>query len=196
MSWSDGKARFLRVAITDRASCSRLLPEQARRLSGIVDAVIVREKDLDEASYGALLREVAAACAESVASDGSPMLCIAHTHVEAARRAGVERIHLPLPVLRKLGGAPEGFSTVGTNVHEVEEVAEAERLGARCLMASPIFVPSCKPLGGRGLGFLRQVVAASSVPVVALGGIDDEREALVREAGAAGAARMLGWMSL
>lgn len=160
----------------------------------MVDAVIVREKDLDEASYEAFLREVAAACAESTARDGSPMLCIAHSHVESARRAGVKAVHLPLPALRDLGGAPEGFAVVGTNVHEVEEVAEAERLGAGYLMASPVFAPSCKPIGGRGLGFLRKVVEASSVPVVALGGIDDEREESAREAGAAGAAQMSGWM--
>lgn len=194
MFWSEGRARFIRVAITDRASCPRPLSDQVRRLSGVVDAVIVREKDLDEVSYEALLREVAAVCAESTARDGSPMLCIAHSHVESARRAGVKAVHLPLPALRDFGGAPEGFVAVGTNVHEVEEVAEAERLGAGYLMASPVFAPSCKPMDGRGLEFLREVVEASSVPVVALGGIDDEREESVREAGAAGAARMSGWM--
>lgn len=194
MFWSDGEARFLRVAITDRASCPRSLPDQVSRLSGMVDAIIVREKDLDEDSYETLLREVAAACAGSAAQDGLPMRCIAHTHVEAARRVGVGAIHLPLPALREMGGAPEGFVAVGTNVHEVEEVAEAERLGAGYLMASPVFAPSCKPMDGRGLEFLREVVEASSVPVVALGGIDDEREESVREAGAAGAARMSGWM--
>lgn len=187
--------RFLRVAVTDRACCPRPLPEQVGRLSGIVDAVIVRAKDLDEASYEALLREVAAACARSEARDGGPLLCIAHSHVAAARRAGVGRIHLPLPVLRGLGGAPGGFSSVGTNVHEVGEVAEACRLGADCLVASPVFAPSCKPVEGRGIAFLREVVRTSRVPVLALGGIDEAREAAVREAGAAGACRMSGWMA-
>lgn len=215
MSWSDGApgggrgvgsaeargagvpsfgGRFLRVAVTDRACCPRPLPEQVRRLSGVVDAVIVRVKELDGPSYEALLREVAAACAESAARDGLPIRCIAHSHVGAARHAGVERIHLPLPVLRELGGAPEGFASVGTNVHEVGEVAEACRLGADFLVASPVFAPSCKPVEGRGTAFLREVVRASRVPVLALGGIDDAREAAVREAGAAGACRMSGWM--
>ena len=79
----------------------------------------------------------------------------------------------------------------GTNVHEADEVAEAEVLGADVLVASPVFAPSCKPAStARGLPFLRAVLDRAHAPVFALGGITDENERLIREAGAAGACRM------
>ena len=108
------------------------------------------------------------------------------------RRAasGCAAVHLPLPLLRAQG-RPDGFAWVGTNVHEADEVAEAEVLGADVLVASPVFAPSCKPAStARGLPFLRAVLDRAHAPVFALGGITDENERLIREAGAAGACRM------
>lgn len=172
--------------VTDRLGCARPLPQQVGLLAaaGAVDAVILREKDLDAASYERLAAETAAACARC------GIAFAAHTQVEAARRIGCAAVHLPLPLLRAQG-RPDGFAWVGTNVHEVEEAAEAEALGADALIAGPVFPPSCKPAStARGLPFLRTVVRRAHVPVLALGGIDDETEPLIREAGAAGACRM------
>lgn len=174
---------FLRVAMTDRRRCARPLPEQVARVAGAYDALIMREKDLDDGAYAALAREVMEAC------ERAGVAFVAHGHVPAAREAGASRLHLPLPALER-DGRPEGFDLVGTNVHEVAEVAVAEGLGADYLVASPVFVPSCKPLPGRGVAFLEQVIAAAHVPVLALGGITDATESAVRAAGAAGAVRM------
>lgn len=134
------------------------MPQQTAFLaeSGAIDAVILREKDLDDAAYELLAAEMAAVCARC------GIAFVAHAHVEAARRLGCAAVHLPLPLLRAQG-RPDGFAWVGTNVHEADEVAEAEVLGADVLVASPVF---------------------------ALGGITDENERLIREAGAAGACRM------
>ena len=174
---------FLRVAMTDRHRCARPLPEQVARVAGAYDALIMREKDLDDGAYAALAREVMAAC------ERAGVAFIAHGHVLSAREAGASRLHLPLPALER-DGRPEGFDLVGTNVQEVDEVAVAEVLGADYLVASPVFAPSCKPLPGRGVTFLEQVIAAAHVPVLALGGITDATEPVVRAAGAAGAVRM------
>ena len=177
---------FARVFVTDRLGCARPLPQQVELLAGAgaVDAVILREKSLDADAYARLAAEVAAACARC------GIAFAAHTQVDAARRIGCAAVHLPLPLLRAQG-RPEGFSWVGTNVHEVEEVDEAEALGADALVASPVFAPSCKPMtAAKGLPFLRAIVQRAHVPVLALGGITDENERLVRESGAAGACRM------
>lgn len=177
---------FARVFVTDRLSCARPLPRQVELLAaaGAVDAVILREKDLDADAYARLAAEVAAACARC------GIAFAAHTQVDAALRIECAAVHLPLPLLRAQG-RPEGFSWVGTNVHEVEEVDEAEALGADALVASPVFAPSCKPAStAQGLPFLRAVVRRARVPVLALGGITDENERMVRKSGAAGACRM------
>lgn len=177
---------FRRVFVTDRLGCALPLPQQTAFLadSGAIDAVILREKDLDDAAYELLAAEMAAICARC------GIAFVAHSHVEAARRLGCAAVHLPLPLLRAQG-RPDGFAWVGTNVHEADEVAEAEVLGADVLVASPVFAPSCKPAStARGLPFLRAVLDRAHAPVFALGGITDENERLIREAGAAGACRM------
>lgn len=176
--------RFLRVFVTDRRSCARSLADQVLLLQGEVDVVILREKDLDAEAYERLAREVAAACA------GAGIALVPHTHADAARRLGCAAIHLPLPQLRAQG-RPEGFGCVGTNVHAMAEVDEAEAVGADVLIAGPVFQPSCKPdARPAGLSFLRSVVQRAHVPVLALGGVTDENEALVRAQGATGACRM------
>ena len=76
---------FLRVAMTDRCRCARPLPEQVARVAGAYDALIMREKDLDDGAYAALAREVMAAC------DRAGVAFIAHGHVLAAREAGASR---------------------------------------------------------------------------------------------------------
>lgn len=187
--------RFARVAITDCRACPRPLPEQVERLAGAgranggVDALILREKDLAPDAYECLARKVRAAC------ERAGVAFIAHSFIEPARRAGARSLHLPLPVLERLG-RPAGFELVGTNVHEVSEVARAEALGADYLVASPVFAPSCKPLPGRGVGYLNAVIAVAHVPVLALGGITDATEPLIRQTRAAGACRMSDYMRL
>ena len=179
---------FLRVAMTDRRNCTRPLPCQVARLAGRVDVLIMREKDLGDAAYASLAREVMAAC------ERAGVVFVAHGHVAAARAVGAPYLHLPLPELDR-AGRPEGFALVGTNVHGVAEVARAERLGADYLIASPVFAPSCKPLPGRGTAFLEQVMAAARVPVLALGGITDATEPAVRATQVAGAVRMSDYMN-
>lgn len=172
--------------ITDRLSCVRPLPQQVARLAstGAIDTVMLRERDLDAAAYERLGIEVAAICARW------DIMLVAHAQVEAARRIGCAAVHLPLPLLRAQG-RPEGFSWVGTGIHELDEVEEAEALGADMLVASPVFAPSCKPASmAHGLPFLRAAVLRANVPVFALGGVIDKNETLIRESGAAGACRM------
>ena len=81
------------------------------------------------------------------------------------------------------------------SVHTVEEAINAERLGADGLIAGHIFVTDCKKgLAPRGLDFLKEVCDAVSIPVFAIGGIDDSNSYLVRLAGAQGECRMSWYM--
>lgn len=81
------------------------------------------------------------------------------------------------------------------SVHTVEEARNAEKLGADGLIAGHIFVTDCKKgLAPRGLDFLKEVCDAVSIPVFAIGGIDDSNSDLVRLAGAQGECRMSWYM--
>jgi thiazole tautomerase (transcriptional regulator TenI) len=78
---------------------------------------------------------------------------------------------------------------VGRSVHDVDGARQAARDGADYLLAGHVFDTSSKAgLPGRGIDWLRQVVAAAGIPVIALGGITTKRVPEVLAAGAHGVA--------
>lgn len=180
---------FKRIAISNRHICRLPLPEQVRRLAGRADILILREKDMKEAEYEALALQVQKACGES----GIVLIC--HTFLQAARNIGCPRIHLT--ALQLMKEQPKGFETVGVSVHSLAEALTAQRAGADYLIAGNIFETACKPgLAGRGAEFLREICEKTEIPVYGLGGITDENEEQIRQAGSAGACRMSGYMKI
>ncbi len=149
-------------------------------------AVLLREKDLSEAAYTELAREVLAICA----GEGVP--CILHSFTRAAAALGAPAVHLPLPLLRQL--APEekkAFSVIGASCHTDAEVREACAAGCGYIIAGHIFETDCKKgLPGRGVDFFRQAAACATVPVYAIGGIRPENVRALRHAGGAGVCLM------
>ena len=179
------------LCVTNRSLCREDFLTRVEKLAAARPAgIILREKDLTEAEYRRLAREVMALCR----AQGVP--CILHSFVQAALDLDDKEIHLPLSVLR---GLPEEekarFTVLGASCHSVEEALEAQALGCTYLTAGHIFDTDCKAgLPGRGLDFLREVCAAVSIPVYAIGGIGPENIGSVRAAGAAGACVMSGAM--
>ena len=152
--------------------------------------LILREKDLGEAQYELLARDVLAVCRKN------KLPCVLHNFPDAVRKIGHPALHLPMPLLRGLPGEEKAFfKTLGASCHSVEEAREAEALGCTYITAGHIFETDCKKgLPGRGLDFLREVCRNVSLPVYAIGGIGPDNIASVREAGAAGACRMSYYM--
>ena len=101
----------------------------------------------------------------------------------------MQRTHVSLPTdaLRRIG--PPGF-LIGASVHSLAQAHEAVSQGADFLVFGPIYdTPSKRQYGApQGLAALERVAAASTRPVIAVGGITPERVAEVRAAGAAGIA--------
>ncbi len=97
------------------------------------------------------------------------------------------RIHLPLETFLKHRDELGCFQQKGVSVHSREEALRAEGLGAGYLIAGHIFPTDCKQgVPPRGLEFLREVCAAVSIPVFAIGGITQFNVRDVLQAGAAG----------
>ncbi len=153
--------------------------------------LILREKDLTEGEYRELAGQVLTLCRRY------QVPCWLHTFVDIARELHPEGIHLPLPVLRKLGkkgwkGLPKNL---GASCHSLENIWEAAKLGATCCTFSPVYPSQCKPgVPPKGLELLRQVCQQSPIPVYALGGVTPERVQELAAAGAAGGVMMSGWM--
>ena len=79
-------------------------------------------------------------------------------------------------------------------IHSVGRGKRGCRLGADYLFAGNIYETDCKKgLPGRGLDFLRQVCMESSVPVYAIGGVNEERLPEILSTGAAGGCMMSGF---
>lgn len=153
-------------------------------------AILLREKDLDEADYRTLAREALALCRSA------DVPCVIHTYPAVARELGADGLHLPLPVLRTLPEAMRGrFPVLGASCHSVTDVREAMMLGCSYVTVGHIYATACKRgVPPRGLDLLRAAVQAAKIPVYAIGGVTRARLQDVLAAGAAGACVMSGLM--
>jgi thiamine-phosphate pyrophosphorylase len=175
--------------ITDRRLCGGT-EEMLRRidaaLRGGVDALQVREKDLD----GSALRDLAARVLEVCRRHHVPMLI--NDRIDVALAVDADGVHLPtnsfrVSEARQLLGAGK---LIGASAHEAGEIAAAEREGADFAVFGPIFeTPSKASYGNpQGLAALREICGATRLPVLAIGGVTAARMQEVRETGAAGVA--------
>lgn len=210
------------IAVTNRHLCSRPFMEQLERVCKLhPHAIVLREKDMSEAEYLSLARDVTALCKEY------DVQCILHSFINVAVELNHPYIHLPLPILEEYAATcqhfmpdvvstqsykntadyQQFFKVIGTSVHSVEDAIKAEQLGATYMTAGHIFATDCKKgLPPRGLDFLNNVCDAVQIPVYAIGGIniassegdnpslDVPRLKEVMECGAAGGCIMSGMM--
>ena len=89
------------------------------------------------------------------------------------------------------------FSSLGTSVHSIEQLREAESLGVTYVTAGHIFATDCKKdLSPRGLRFLSDICENTDLPVYAIGGITPENLPEVLLCGAKGACIMSSAMRL
>ena len=152
--------------------------------------IILREKDLPETEYLELARQTAEIC------DRYQTPCVLHSFPGIALELGVKRLHLPLPLLRKLSPDERAYFTVlGASCHSAEDAREAEALGCTYIAAGHVFDTDCKKgVPGRGLVFLQEICESVSIPVYAIGGIDPSNYNAVYSAGAVGACIMSSFM--
>ena len=153
-------------------------------------AIILREKDLPKDEYKALAGSVIAICEKYNTT------CILHSFSAVADELDCKAIHLPLHILKELSDKDRaGFHILGASCHSVADAKEAKRLGCTYIIAGHIFETDCKKgLAGRGVEFLKEVCESVSIPVYAIGGINDENISQIRSAGAKGACVMSGVM--
>jgi thiamine-phosphate pyrophosphorylase len=147
----------------------------------------LREKDLEAAERVALLRRLVAIGA---AHDATVMV---HEDIAAARGSGAAGIHLPS------GLSPAAFRSelprgalIGCSTHDAAELAAAAAAGADYATLSPIFATASKPGYGPALGLerLRAAASATTIPVIALGGVGAANAAACLSTGIAGIAVM------
>ncbi len=130
-------------------------------------------------------RRLEAEAARLVAASPVPVLVSGRADVALA--CGAAGVNLPeadigVPDARRLLGE----AIVGRSVHSVGGAVLAENEGADYLIFGPVWGTATHPdAPARGLRALADVVHAVRIPVIAIGGVDQER---ARECVAAGAA--------
>ena len=155
-------------------------------VDGGVTLVQLRAKSLAPG----LFIELGRALAARLAARGVPFLV--NDRVEAARACGASGVHLgqedmPVAEARRLLGPR---ATIGVSVNTAAEARRAEREGADYVGAGPAYATSTKQtdlvvLGPQGIGLIAR---ATTLPVVAIGGIDAGKAGELAAAGARGVA--------
>ncbi|TXD34959.1 thiamine phosphate synthase [Lujinxingia vulgaris] len=105
-----------------------------------------------------------------------------HAHIERAASMGCGGVHLKARQAGEVAGVRARLgeeALVGVSCHNAEELRAAEEVGADFVTLSPIFASVSKPGYGGEVGLKRwaRLVAASRVPVYALGGVRPEHVA-------------------
>ena len=179
------------LCVTSRNLCKEDFLTRIDRIAACRPAgIVLREKDLPEAEYSGLAKQVMDICA------AHGVKCILHSFVEVAIDLHADAIHLPLHILRGMTGEQkEQFRIIGASCHSVEDALEAQALGCNYITAGHVFETDCKKgLPGRGLIFLRDVCSAVHIPVYGIGGIDAGNISEVRKVSASGACLMSSLM--
>ena len=155
------------------------LAQQA--IKGGAKIIQFRDKLRTKGKLLPLAQQLRKACAES------GVIFLVNDHLDLVLASDADGLHigqedLPLATARKL---LPGDKIVGCSAATLGEALEAEEQGADYIAVGSIFVSPSKP-GTRlaGVETLREVKRKVSVPVVAIGGINEENVANVISAGA------------
>ena len=181
------KRDLLLYAVTDRHWLNgRTLLEVVREsLDGGVTMLQLREKTLEEGAFLEEARALQALCRER------HVPFIVNDNVDIARAMGADGVHVgqsdmeALDVRAKLG--PDKI--IGVSAHSVEEALLAEKHGADYLGVGAMF-PTGSKADVQELPYetLKEICAAVSIPVVAIGGISQENVAKLEGSGICGVA--------
>ncbi len=151
-----------------------------------VHLIQIRERDLD----GRALARIVARAVDAVR--GTRARILVNDRVDVAIAAGAHGVHLrgdSMPAARVRALLP-ARSLIGRSVHSRAEAIEAAAGGSLdYLLFGHVFETGSKPgLQPAGLAALAEVVAATPLPVLAVGGITTARMTEVARVGASGVA--------
>lgn len=153
-------------------------------VSAHIPLIQIREKKLS----AKLLFELAGRAAGITKGSGTKLLINGRSDV--AYMSGADGVHLPSDSV-PIKAIRESFGkefTIGASVHSFAEARIAEAAGADFVTFGPVFnTPSKEKFGEpQGLGNLKEVTQNLSIPVIAIGGVDDANYESVMHNGAAG----------
>lgn len=170
------------IAVTNRKLCRIDFLQQIENLTKWgVPKILLREKDLSPQEYENLAKQVLVICEKNNAS------CILHNFVDVALKLHAPAIHLPLGAAQAETEKLSAFKTIGISTHSMEQIKQAEALGASYVTYGHVFETDCKKgVKPRGIEALREICQSTDLPVYAIGGINSTNIEETQNVGAAG----------
>jgi thiamine-phosphate pyrophosphorylase len=182
-----------RKSLPPAGSVESLLAKIRDAIAAGVDWVQIREKDLPTRELMALVR----AAVRMAGDRPQEARVIVNDRLDVALAAGAHGVHqgsesAPAREMARwcrAGNAPAEF-LIGASCHTLEEAREAEAGGASYVFFGPIFdTPAKRSFGPpQGIARLAEACRVVRIPVVAIGGVNEENAEECLRAGAGGIA--------
>ena len=151
-------------------------------------ALTLREKDLNKNEYLKLIEKVYPICQKYKIN----LILHQNYDLNLDDKYKIDGIHLSYNIFKSLNENIKAelikkYKRIGVSIHSLNEAKEVESLGASYVVAGHIFETDCKKgLEPRGLKFIEDLSSALSIPIFAIGGIDEKNSLSVINSGAFG----------
>ena len=159
-------------------------------------ALTLREKDLDKNEYLKLVEKIYPIC-QKYRID---LILHQNYDLNLDEKYNIGGIHLSYDNFKSLNKnireeLIKKYKRIGVSIHSLEEAKDVENLGATYVVAGHIFETDCKKgLEPRGLNFIKELSSILTIPIFAIGGINEENSNLVLNSGAFGVCMMSSLM--
>ena len=149
-------------------------------------ALTLREKDFNKNEYLKLIEEIYPICQKYKIN----LILHQNYDLNLDDKYKIDGIHLSYSIFKSLNENIKAelikkYKRIGVSIHSLDEAKEVESLGASYVVAGHIFETDCKKgLEPRGLKFIKDLSSALSIPIFAIGGIDEKNSQSVINNGA------------
>ena len=159
-------------------------------------ALTLREKDLNKNEYLKLIEKIYPICQKYKIN----LILHQNYDLNLDDKYKIDGIHLSYSIFKSLNQNIKAelikkYKRIGVSIHSLEEAKDVESLGASYVIAGHIFKTDCKKgLEPRGLKFVKDLSSTLTIPIFAIGGIDEKNSLSVIDSGAFGVCMMSNLM--
>lgn len=159
-------------------------------------SLTLREKDLNKNEYLKLVEKIYPIC-QKYRID---LILHQNYNLRLDNKYNIKGLHLSYNTFKSLNKnireeLIRKYKKIGVSIHSINEAKEVENLGANYVVAGHIFKTDCKKdLEPRGLKFIQELSLILTIPIFAIGGINQENSHLVINSGAFGVCMMSSLM--
>ena len=149
-------------------------------------SLTLREKDLNKNEYLNLVEKIYPICKKHKIN----LILHQNYDLNLDDRYNIDGIHLSYKIFKSLNTnireeLIKKYKRIGVSIHSLEEAKDVENLGATYVVAGHIFETDCKKgLEPRGLKFVEELSSILTIPIFAIGGIDEKNSQSVIDSGA------------